>query len=64
VVRDFAFRGTGYAYRIALSGVAESIKAEVSAAAGAPFPVGAEVSISWDPRACSLLRRMPPDIVH
>jgi ABC-type Fe3+/spermidine/putrescine transport system ATPase subunit len=64
VVRDFAFRGTGYAYRIALSGVAESIKAEVTAAESAPFPVGAEVSISWDARACSLLKRMPPDAVH
>jgi ABC-type Fe3+/spermidine/putrescine transport system ATPase subunit len=64
VVRDFAFRGTGYAYRIALSGVAESIKAEVSAAEGAPFAIGAEVNISWDTRACSLLKRMPPDTVH
>ena len=64
VVRDFAFRGTGYAYRIALSGVAESIKAEVTAAEGAPFAVGAEVNISWDARACSLLKRMPPDTVH
>ena len=64
VVRDFAFRGTGYAYRIALSGVAESIKAEVTAAEGAPFAVGAEVNISWDARACSLLKRLPPDAVH
>jgi spermidine/putrescine ABC transporter ATP-binding subunit len=64
VVRDFAFRGAGYAYRIALSGVAESIRAEVSAAEGAPFAVGAEVSISWDAGACSLLKRMPPDTVH
>ena len=64
VVRDFAFRGTGYAYRIALSGVAELIKAEVTAAEGAPFAVGAEVNISWDARACSLLKRLPPDAVH
>jgi hypothetical protein len=55
---------TSYAYRIALSGVAESTKAEVGAAEGAPFAVGAEVNIFWDARACSLLKRMPPDTVH
>jgi ABC-type Fe3+/spermidine/putrescine transport system ATPase subunit len=45
-VRDLAFRGTGFSYRIAVPGIKEPIKAEVSS--GQAFPIGAEVALSWD----------------
>jgi spermidine/putrescine transport system ATP-binding protein len=57
IVRDFAYRGAGYAYRIELVGVAELLKAEVAAASSRPFPIGSQVSVSWKPTACGLLPR-------
>jgi hypothetical protein len=57
VVRDFADRGAGYAYRVAAPGLAEALKAEVSAEAAPPLPVGSEVVLSWDPSSCALLPR-------
>jgi hypothetical protein len=56
-VRDFAYRGTGYSYRIELPGVPELLKAEVTAAAASPFPIGTRVRVSWDATACRFLPR-------
>ena len=56
-VRDFAYRGAGYAYRIAVPGLAEMLKAEVPAAARGPFPIGSTVRVSWDASACLFLQR-------
>ncbi len=58
VVRDFAFRGTGYSYRIEVGGLAEMIKAETPADAP-PRAVGDEVTIGWPDGASSLLPREP-----
>jgi ABC-type Fe3+/spermidine/putrescine transport system ATPase subunit len=56
-VRDFAYRGAGYAYRIELPGVPDLLKAEVAAATARPFPIGSRVCVSWDAAACSYLPR-------
>jgi ABC-type Fe3+/spermidine/putrescine transport system ATPase subunit len=58
-VCDLAFRGAGYAYRVAVEGIAEPLNVEMAAAAGAAFPVGAEVGLSWDIQSGSLLTRNP-----
>jgi len=55
-VVDFAYRGAGHAYRIAIPGLSELLKAEV-AATSEPFAVGAAVSVSWDMNGCSFLQR-------
>ena len=57
VVRDIAFRGSGFTCRVELPGLAEPIKAEVPADAGAALELGGEVSVSWDESAARLLRR-------
>jgi ABC-type Fe3+/spermidine/putrescine transport system ATPase subunit len=57
IVRDFAYRGTGYSYRIAVGGLAETLKAEVPATDAGPFTIGASVRVSWDPSACRFLAR-------
>ncbi len=57
IVRDLAFRGTGYSYRIEVPGLPELVKAEVAAMHGGPVAVGNEVTISWDANACGLLTR-------
>jgi ABC-type Fe3+/spermidine/putrescine transport system ATPase subunit len=57
VVCDFAYRGAGYAYRIAVPGLSEPLKAEVAATTARPFPIGAPVHVRWDMGACALLRR-------
>jgi ABC-type Fe3+/spermidine/putrescine transport system ATPase subunit len=57
VVRDLAFRGTGFTYRVAVPDVAEPLKAEVPAAGETAQEVGADVALSWDLAACRLLRR-------
>ena len=54
-VRDLAFRGSGFTYRLEVPGVEELVKAEV--AGGQPHELGAEVGISWDATACRLLPR-------
>jgi ABC-type Fe3+/spermidine/putrescine transport system ATPase subunit len=58
-VCDVAFRGAGHAYRIALAGLPEWLKAEVAADRPA-FPVGAGVGVSWGEGSCTLLRREGP----
>jgi ABC-type Fe3+/spermidine/putrescine transport system ATPase subunit len=57
VVRDIAFRGAGYTYRVEIPGLGEPVKAETPAEAGPPFAVGSEVAVSWDPASCGLLAR-------
>jgi ABC-type Fe3+/spermidine/putrescine transport system ATPase subunit len=55
-VRDLAFRGAGYSYRIEVAGVDELLKAEVPAET-APFALGSEVAVLFDPGSCGLLPR-------
>lgn len=54
-VRDVSFRGTGSSYRVAVPGIGEPIKAEVST--GQVFPIGAEVALSWESGADVTLHR-------
>lgn len=56
VVQDFAYRGSGHAYQIAVNGIAEPLKAEMPAEAMQVFPIGSQVCISWDPHASVLLQ--------
>jgi hypothetical protein len=56
VVQDFAYRGSGHAYQVAVNGIAEPLKAEMPAEAMQVFPVGAQVWISWDLHAPLLLQ--------
>ncbi len=57
VVRDLAFRGSGFSYLVEVSGLAEPLKAETPAEGGRPFGLGSEVAISWDEESCGLLQR-------
>jgi ABC-type Fe3+/spermidine/putrescine transport system ATPase subunit len=58
IVRDGAFRGTGFAYQLEIAGVSEAFKAEVpTEGQAALLPVGSEVGVRWDPGACVLLER-------
>ena len=54
-VADVSFRGTGFSYRIAVAGLTELVKAEVTGER--PLPVGDEVTIGWTSSAASLLAR-------
>jgi ABC-type Fe3+/spermidine/putrescine transport system ATPase subunit len=56
IIQDFAFRGSGHAYRVAVSGLAETLKAEVAAENAQIFPIGSKVWLSWDPHAPLLLQ--------
>ena len=60
IVRDQAFRGTGFSYRIEVAGVDEPLKAEVPASTGAPAQIGETVRLDWDPEGCVLLHRDTP----
>jgi ABC-type Fe3+/spermidine/putrescine transport system ATPase subunit len=55
VVRDAAYRGTGFSYRIELSELDAHVKAETRGAVG--HEVDQPVSIDWDADACWLLPR-------
>jgi iron(III) transport system ATP-binding protein len=55
VVRDAAYRGTGFSYRIELSELDAHVKAETRGATG--HEVDQPVSIDWDSDACWLLPR-------
>ena len=56
-VRDLAFRGSGFGYRLEIAGLAETLKAEVPAEAGRPHELGSDVSVGFDPDSCVLLPR-------
>jgi spermidine/putrescine transport system ATP-binding protein len=55
VVRDAAYRGTGFSYRIELTEFETHVKAETRGAAG--HEVDQPVSVDWDADACWLLPR-------
>jgi spermidine/putrescine ABC transporter ATP-binding subunit len=57
VVRDVAYRGTGFTYRVELEGLRELVKAEMPAEGGAPHELGSRVALTWDPASCGLLPR-------
>ena len=57
VVRDLAFRGAGFSYRIEIAGLPELLKAEMPAEVGPSFPVGTEVAVGWDVHSTRLLPR-------
>jgi ABC-type Fe3+/spermidine/putrescine transport system ATPase subunit len=59
VVRDVAFRGSGFACHLDVEGLAEPLKAELSADTGRPPELGTAVGIAWDPAAVCLLSRQP-----
>jgi len=52
---DVSFRGTGFAYRVDISGLPHPLKAEVPG--GPPLAVGERVSVAWLPSAVCLLTR-------
>lgn len=55
-VSDLAFRGTGFAYELRISGVDSVIKAE-SPAGGEPWPIGSSVNVEIEPADCLALVR-------
>jgi ABC-type Fe3+/spermidine/putrescine transport system ATPase subunit len=57
IVRDVAFRGSGFTYRIDVEGLGEPVKAETGTDRQSAHSIGTPVSIEWDPEACSLLPR-------
>jgi ABC-type Fe3+/spermidine/putrescine transport system ATPase subunit len=59
IVRDFAYRGSGHAYRVAVPGLTEPLKVEVAAAGVTPFAVGSAISVSWSASSALLLPRKP-----
>jgi hypothetical protein len=56
-IRDLAFRGAGFTYRIEVAGLAELLKAELAAEGGVPFELGSEVAVTWDAASCGVLPR-------
>ena len=56
VVRDVAFRGTGFQYRIAVDALETELKAEAPASSP-ELTVDERVTVDWDPSACWLLPR-------
>ena len=56
IVRDVAFRGTGFSYRIELPALGVHVKAETHAAT-IPHEVDEPVAVEWDGDACWLLKR-------
>jgi ABC-type Fe3+/spermidine/putrescine transport system ATPase subunit len=59
VVRDVAFRGSGFACQLDVEGLSEPMKAELSAESGAPPELGSAIGIVWDSEAVCLLSRKP-----
>jgi ABC-type Fe3+/spermidine/putrescine transport system ATPase subunit len=57
VVRDLSFRGTGHSYRVAVEGLDDPVKAEVSG--GSVMDLGSTVDLTWAPEACRVLPREP-----
>lgn len=49
VVRDVAFRGAGYSYRVDVPGLAEPVKVETPAETGPMLNIGTPVDLSWEP---------------
>jgi ABC-type Fe3+/spermidine/putrescine transport system ATPase subunit len=56
-VRDVAFRGTGFTYRLEVAGLDDLLKAEVAAGDDHPYELGSEVTAAWAPEAAIVLSR-------
>jgi spermidine/putrescine transport system ATP-binding protein len=59
-VRDLAFRGSSFSYRIEVPALTELFTVEEPAERGAPHPLGSEVALTWEVRSSSLVPRPPP----
>ena len=59
VVRDVAYRGTAFSYRLEVAGIEDLIKAEVPATPEHPLEIGSSVALSWAGEAAILLPREP-----
>jgi ABC-type Fe3+/spermidine/putrescine transport system ATPase subunit len=59
VVRDVAFRGSGFACQLDVEGLVDPVKAELQSDAGAPPVLGSSVGLVWDSEAVCLLPRSP-----
>jgi ABC-type Fe3+/spermidine/putrescine transport system ATPase subunit len=59
VVRDVAFRGSGFACQLDVAGLSEPVKAELSAESRTAPELGSEVGIAWDTATVCLLSRQP-----
>jgi ABC-type Fe3+/spermidine/putrescine transport system ATPase subunit len=59
VVRDVAYRGTAFSYRLEVSGLGELVKAEVPPTPEHPLEIGAAVTIGWAREAAIVLPREP-----
>ena len=57
-VRDLAFRGAGYSYRVWVPGLPDPLKVEAPAEGEQPYQVGDTVRLSWDPDSVVLLKRV------
>lgn len=55
VVRDLAFRGAGFSYRIEVPTLDEPLKVEAPAVGGTLHRLGSEVIVTWDPDSSRLL---------
>ena len=55
IVRDIAFRGSAFTYRVEVTGLPELVKAEMPSDVSAPVDIGSEVAVLWDVGACRLL---------
>jgi hypothetical protein len=60
-VRDLAFRGSGFTYRVEVPGLPETLKAEVPADAGRSYELGSVVALRFDADSCVLLPRTALD---
>jgi ABC-type Fe3+/spermidine/putrescine transport system ATPase subunit len=58
IVRDVAFRGVCFTYRVEVAGLADVVRVETAAEAGPPFTIGSEVDVAWESTACTLLPRV------
>jgi ABC-type Fe3+/spermidine/putrescine transport system ATPase subunit len=56
-IRDAAYRGAGFSYRIEVPGLDDLVKAETAAEGSVPYDLGTEVTLSWDASSCGLLAR-------
>jgi ABC-type Fe3+/spermidine/putrescine transport system ATPase subunit len=57
VVRDVAFRGTGFSYRLEVAGLDDLVKAEVTAGPEHPIELGEKVTVSWPAESAIVLSR-------
>ena len=56
-VRDVAYRGTAFSYRLEVAGIEDLVQAEVPATPEHPLEIGSSVAVSWAGEAAILLPR-------